>query len=272
VKYPVLRFSFGQEKFVDTQGLPNTLDTQLTYLERQYGLTPSFRHIGGRFSELILHVHQQYGQPAVILVDEYDKPILDALTKPDVARENRDTLRGFYATIKDYDAHVKFSFLAGVSKFSKVSLFSGLNNLNDITLDQRYATVCGYTDADIDRVFAAELFDLDRDQIRDWYNGYNWLGEGVYNPFDILQLFDKRDFRAYWFETGTPTFLIEQLMKRKVVSLKLDSLISSSAMLSSFDVDEMTIEALLFQTGYLTIKHRRESGGRLFLHFGLPQP
>ncbi len=270
VKYPVLRFSFGQDTFTDEQGVTNTLDTQLTYLERQFGLKPTFKHVGGRFSELILHIKQQCGQPAVILIDEYDKPILDALTKPEVARKNRDFLRGFYATIKDYDAHVKFSFLTGVSKFSKVSLFSGLNNFNDITLDQRYATLCGYTDADIDTVFAAELFDLDRQQIRDWYNGYNWLGEGVYNPFDILQLFDKREFRAYWFETGTPTFLINQLLKRQVASLKLDGLISSAAMLSAFDVDQMTTEALLFQTGYLTIKQRENLGGDYFYTLGYP--
>ncbi|MEZ5534839.1 MAG: ATP-binding protein [Thiolinea sp.] len=270
VKYPVLRFSFGQEKFADTEGLPNTLDTQLTYLERQYGLTPTFKHAGGRFSELILHVHQQYGQPAVILIDEYDKPILDALNKPEVARENRDFLRGFYATIKDYDAHIKFSFLTGVSKFSKVNLFSGLNNLYDLTLAPGFATICGYTDADIDEVFAAELAGLDRDQIRDWYNGYNWLGEGVYNPFDILQLFRNREFRAYWFETGTPTFLVDQLLKRRMVTLKLDNLISSSAMLSSFDVDKMTIEALLFQTGYLTIKHSQQAAGQVFYTLGYP--
>ena len=119
----------------------------------------------------------------MVLVDEYDKPILDALDVPDVARANRDFLRGVYAAIKDGDAHVRFAFLTGVSKFSKVSLFSGLNNLKDITLDPRYATICGYTDADLDTVFAAELPGLDRDEIRTWYDGYNWRGrETVYNP------------------------------------------------------------------------------------------
>jgi hypothetical protein len=98
-----------------------------------------------------------------------------------------------------------------VTKFSKVSLFSGLNNLKDITLDKRYSTLCGYTDQDIDTVFATELAGLDRDSIRYWYNGYNWLGEGVYNPFDVLNLFDRREFKNYWFETGTPAFLIRHL-------------------------------------------------------------
>ena len=206
----------------------------------------------------------------VVLIDEYDKPILDSLHKPEVAKANRDVLRGFYGAIKDYDAHIKFSFLTGVSKFSKVSIFSGLNNLTDITLDPRYSTLCGYTDHDIDTVFTAELDGLDRDEIRRWYNGYNWLGEGVYNPFDILQLFDQRKFKNYWFETGTPTFLNDVLFERQIPSIKLDNLLSSSAMLSSFDVEQMDTEALLFQTGYLTIKSSQRVGGQDYYTLGYP--
>ena len=187
VQYPVLRFSFGSEKYQDTTGLTNTLDTQLSRHEKTFGLSKQFGHVGGRFADLIVNIHENTGQPVVILVDEYDKPILDALQIPEVAKANRDFLRGFYGTIKDYDAHIKFSFLTGVSKFSRVSLFSGLNNLKDLTLDPRYSTICGYTDNDVDTVFAEELEGLDREGIRRWYNGYNWRGEGVYNPFDILQ-------------------------------------------------------------------------------------
>ena len=151
----------------------------------------------------------------VWLVDEYDKPILDALEVPEVARANRDFLRGVYSVIKDCDAHIKLSLLAGVSKFSKVSLFSGLNNLRDITLDPTYSAICGYTDAvrDVRHPAWHRVDDLaqplaqncraDRDEIRRWYNGYNWLGEEkVYNPFDILLLFGQRRFRAHWFETS----------------------------------------------------------------------
>lgn len=270
VNYPVLRFSFGRKNYANAEALQQSLHQQLTALEKKFTVEQQFEDVGSRFADLIEKVVESVGQPAVILIDEYDKPILDALTKPEVARANCDFLRGFYATIKDYDAHIKFSFLTGVSKFSKVSLFSGLNNLYDLTLASEFATICGYTDADIDRVFAAELGGLDRDDIRDWYNGYNWLGEGVYNPFDILQLFRNREFRPYWFETGTPTFLIEQLMQRQMVSPALDNLFSSSAMLSSFDVDEMAIEALLFQTGYLTIKQRENLGGDYFYTLGYP--
>ena len=270
VKYPVLRFSFGRKNFNNTQSLEYSLHTQLTHLEDQFGITPRFEDADGRFSDLLVKIQQNTQLPVVILVDEYDKPILDALQDSDTARANRDILRGFYGVIKDHDAQIKFSFLTGVSKFSKVSLFSGLNNLKDITLDPRYSTLCGYTDHDINTVFESELTGLDRDKIRTWYNGYNWLGEGVYNPFDILQLFDNREFGNYWFETGTPTFLVDLLIKRQIPSLALNSMNSSSSMLSSFDVDDITTEALLFQTGYLTIKNQRQIGGQVYYTLGYP--
>jgi hypothetical protein len=271
VKYPVLRFiSFGGENYRNTESLSNTLDTQLSHLEDRFDIRKRFDHPGGRFADLIVSLHQQTGHPVVVLIDEYDKPILDALNYPEVARANRDFLRGFYGNIKDYDAHIKFSFLTGVSRFSKVSIFSGLNNLIDISLDPNFATLCGYTNHDIDTVFTPELNGLDREKIRDWYNGYNWLGESVYNPFDILLLFKNREFSNYWFETGTPTFLIDLLLKRQVPSLRLGEMISSSSMLSSFDVDDIATEALLFQTGYLTIAKKENPGGEYFYTLGYP--
>ncbi|PID46914.1 MAG: hypothetical protein CSB47_01660 [Proteobacteria bacterium] len=270
VQYPVIRFSFGSKEYNRQSGLQEALHTQLSHHEQRFGITPQFSDASGRFADLLVQLHKTTGQPVVVLIDEYDKPMLDALEQPDIAKANRDFLRGFYATIKDYDAHIRFSFLTGVSKFSKVSLFSGLNNLNDITLDRRYSALCGYTDDDIDQTFSPELAGLDRETIRDWYNGYHWLGEAVYNPFDILQLFDKREFRNYWFETGTPTFLLDLLFKRKVPSLRLDNLLSSSTILSSFDLDEIATEALLFQTGYLTIKREENLGGQYFYTLGYP--
>ena len=216
-------------------------------------------------------LHEHTGQRVAVLVDEYDKPILDALDTPEVARANRDFLHGLYSTIKSGDAHVEFTLLTGVSKFSKVSLFSGLNNLKDITLDPRYSAVCGYTDADLDAVFAPELPGLDRDAIRDWYNGYNWLGEErVYNPFDILLLFDRREFEAWWFETGTPTFLIDMLASRRIDSPRLDDMLSQRDLLSTFDVDDIATEALLFQTGYLTIRGEERRGGKIYYRLGYP--
>ncbi|MDR1228611.1 MAG: ATP-binding protein, partial [Azoarcus sp.] len=154
---------------------------------------------------------------------------------------------------KDQDAHIKFAFLTGVSKFSKVNIFSGLNNLKDITLNVEYSDICGYTDADVDTVFAPELEGLDRDKIRHWYNGYNWRGEAVYNPFDLLLLFDCREFRPFWFETGTPTFLVDILTERKVYLPALLKANASSRLISAFEVGDISTEALMFQSGYLTI-------------------
>ena len=216
-------------------------------------------------------LHERTGQRVAVLIDEYDKPILDALEVSEVARANRDFLRGLYSTVKFADAHIRFTFLTGVSKFSKVSLFSGLNNLIDITLDPRYSAICGYTEADLNSVFAPELPGLNRDEIGTWYNGYNWLGEEkVYNPFDVLLLFRNREFGAYWFETGTPAFLVETLFKRRVSSLALDNMVGSSDLLSTFDVDAIATEALLFQTGYLTIHRSERRGGEMFYRLGYP--
>lgn len=270
VKYPVLRFSFGSGNYRAAGNLEAELDKQLSHLEQAFEITPQFDHPGGRFTDLLVQLNKQWQQPVVVLVDEYDKPMLDAINTPDLARANRDFLSGFYGTVKDNDALVRFSFFTGVSKFSKVNIFSGLNNLTDITLDKRYSTLCGYTNNDIDTVFAPELPGLDREQIQEWYNGYHWLGEGVYNPYDILKLFDTREFRNYWFETGTPTFLIDLLIQRQVSAIKLNSLLSSSSMLSSFDVNDITTEALLFQTGYLTIKETEDLGGQIFYTLSYP--
>ena len=270
VDYPVLRFSFGSGDYSTVDHLREDLSKQLTHLEQHFNINPQFSHPSGRFSDLLVQLYQKTGKPIVVLVDEYDKPILDALQDSELARKNRDFLRGFYGTVKDYDAHIKFTFLTGVSKFSQVSLFSGLNNLFDITLDPDYSSLCGYTDNDIDTVFAPELEGLDREQIRAWYNGYNWLGEHVYNPYDVLNLFKKRVFKNYWFETGTLTFLIDLLFHRHVSSLALNSMHSSSSMLSSFDVDNITTEALLFQTGYLTLKKQRQVGGQIYYTLGYP--
>ena len=271
VRHPVVRLSFGSGHFTEPDGLRTEVTDQLRTLENDAGVTARHDSTAARFRHLIRTTHARSGQRVVVLVDEYDKPILDALDVPEVARANRDYLRGLYAVIKDSDAHVRFSFLTGVSKFSKVSLFSGLNNLTDLTLDPEYSSICGYTDADLDTVFAPELPGLDRDAIREWYNGYSWLGEErVYNPFDILLLFRNRRFGAWWFETGTPTFLVETLFRRRVSSVCLGEMVGSSALLSTFDVDDIATEALLFQTGYLTICEEQQRGGRISYRLGYP--
>ncbi len=270
VRYPVLRLDFGSGNFNEPEILHKEVMAQLDAVEKETGVESPYDTASARFRHIIQMLHSQAGQRVAVLVDEYDKPILDVLDEPEVARANRDFLRGLYSTIKSNDAHIKFTFLTGVSKFSKVSLFSGLNNLKDITLDARYSAICGYTDADLDTVFSPELLDLDRDEIRHWYNGYSWLGEEVYNPFDILLLFDSRRFGAWWFETGTPTFLIETLLSRGVGTLDLDNILGSDELLSTFDVDHIATEALLFQTGYLTIIQTEPRGSRTYYRLSYP--
>ena len=271
VRHPVLRLDFSSGNYQGPDDLQKEVTAQLNAFEDEAEISPRDESASARLRHLIKVLHERSGQRVVLLVDEYDKPILDALAVPEVARANRDLLRGLYSTAKFSDAHIHFTFITGVSKFSKVSIFSGLNNLTDITIDPRYSALCGYTETDLDTVFAPELPGLDRDEIRTWYNGYSWLGkEKVYNPFDILLLFDKRSFEAYWFETGTPTFLIETLFKRHVSSLALDNMIGSDELLSAFDVDDMATEALLFQTGYLTITEKENLGGASFYRLGYP--
>ena len=268
---PVLRISFGSGQFSKPGELQARFREMLEPVGRSAGVSLEGATAAGSFTALIKALRESGGRRVAVLVDEYDKPILDALDVPEVAKANRDFLRGIYSVIKDCDECIKFTLLTGVSKFSKVSLFSGLNNLMDITLDPAYSAICGYRERDLDKVFAPELEGLDRDKVRRWYNGYNWRGkEKVYNPFDILLLFRQREFKAHWFETGSPRFLIDTLLRRGVPTLDLEGMVGSEALLSAFDVDEMAVEALLFQTGYLTITDEVERGGRIRYRLGYP--
>ena len=261
--HPVIRISLGGGVLKNRAALDERLGELLQDNQDRLGLSCTHTSLSGRFSQLIAQAHAQTGQTAVVLVDEYDKPILDNITDSAVALDMREGLKDIYSVLKDADEHLRFVFITGVSKFSKVSLFSGLNHLEDITLDPRYSAICGYTDADVDTVFAPELPGLDREEIRRWYNGYNWLGEGVYNPFDLLLLFDRREFKPYWFETGTPTFLVKLLAKAETFTPDIGRLVATETLLSTFDVDNIPPEALMFQAGYLTIDHVWRIPGRM---------
>ena len=284
---PVVRLSFAGGNFKRTGELHATLMRQLAASERRAGLPASTVPTpAGRFADLLETLHERTGERVVLVVDEYDKPILDAREEPELtadaregapadanaqARANRDDLRGLYGTIKDCDAHVELSFITGVSKFSKVSLFSDLNFLTDLTLDPRCATICGYTEADLDTVFAPELPGLDRGRIRAWYNGYNWRGEErVYNPWAILHLFASREFKSHWFETATPRFLVDTLLRRGFSGPDLEGLHADDDLLSAFDVASAATEALLFQTGYLTIAAEENVDG--YVQYRLEYP
>ncbi|MEN9373161.1 MAG: hypothetical protein RIR79_713 [Pseudomonadota bacterium] len=261
-KHPVIHISFSDGVLKSKAELLIRIQGVLRLNRQHLGIPlPSDwpeDDIAGNFLLLIEQSVQKTGEKVIVLIDEYDKPILDNITDRAIATDMREGLKNLYSVLKGADAHLRFVFITGVSKFSKVSLFSGLNHLQDITLIPRYSAICGYTDEDIDTVFAPELFDLDRKGIRDWYNGYNWLGESVYNPFDVLLLFENRVFDKYWFETGTPTFLVQLLSERKQFTPNLSKIIASEVLLSTFDVDNIPSEAILFQAGYLTIQSRRQ--------------
>jgi len=292
--YPVIRIGFAGGTLHSRAALDGRIRKLLRENQAALGVRcEDDEDIPGCFSDLIRAAEKKYGRRVVVLVDEYDKPILDNLSAaadilsprsqtrwtpegrhnlhlPEVAAEMRDGLRNLYSVIKDSDAHIQFAFLTGVSKFSKVSIFSGLNNLKDITLDARYATLCGYTERDLDEVFAPELVGLKREEIRQWYNGYQWLGEGVYNPFDLLLLFDTHEYRNYWFESGTSTFLVRWLKERGFYTPRLERMFANDDLLSAFDVDRMRPEAMLWQSGYLTIGERLSSPGMPEYYLRIP--
>jgi len=261
VEYPVIRISFNDGKFSTQDALEakifNILKENQNALEVE---CQEVEDVSFCFRELIIKAYQKHNQKVVILIDEYDKPILDNIEDSQVARVMRDELKNFYSVIKGADEFLKFVFITGVSKFSKVSLFSGLNNLNDITLDRSYATICGYTQNDVETSFQEHLQGQDFAKIAKWYNGYKWLGEGVYNPFDIL-LFIQKGFvyDNYWFSTATPTFLLKLIEKNNYFLPNLEYMLKDRKMLDSFDVDYIEVETLMWQTGYLTIIKSQET-------------
>jgi hypothetical protein len=260
-KYPVIRISFNDGDFSSKEAFNQTIYEILKTNQRNLGVTcDTDLSLSGCFRELIYQAYEKYNQKVVILVDEYDKPILDNIENTEIAREMREILKNFYSVIKGADEYLKFVFITGVSKFSKVSLFSGLNNIEDITLNPKYATICGYTQNDVETVFAQHLEGQDFQKIKHWYNGYKFLGEGVYNPFDILLFISNGfDYRNYWFSTATPTFLLKLLEKNNYFLPNLENITKDEKMLDSFDVDYIELETLMWQTGYLTINKVEEN-------------
>ncbi len=254
---PVVRISFGTGSYKNTAELNRSILFQIEEIHQKLGLpAPDEEYPALALRKLIKMAAEKTKTNVVVLIDEYDKPILDALPDIELSAIMRAELRSFYGVLKDADQYLRFVFLTGVSKFSKAGVFSGLNQLNDLTLDNRYDAVCGYTQADVDTWFAPLLTGFSPETVRSWYNGYNWGPEGVYNPFDILLLCDKQELRPWWFETGTPTFLIK-LMKEQPRSLpELDTLQIGAELSDSFEPENMSLPVMLFQTGYLTLKER----------------
>ncbi|MFH1897422.1 MAG: ATP-binding protein [Candidatus Desantisbacteria bacterium] len=272
-KYPVIKIDFGEGVFKKREELREQIFFVLKENQKRLNIDGINQTLtNSYFKELITKAKEKYGERVVVLIDEYDKPILDNIETPEIAQQMREELKNLYSVLKSADACIKFVMLTGVSKFSKVSLFSGLNNLWDITLEERFATICGYTQNDLETVFAEHFAGVDLEKVKLWYNGYSWLGEGVYNPFDILLFLNSsgKEFRNYWFETGSPAFLIKLLKDKRYYVPDLEEIRAGESLICAFDVDFIEPEALLFQTGYLTIKDKKNLGGDICFTLSYP--
>ncbi len=256
-KFPVIKIDFAGGVLKNRQELDVRILDILQENAEHLGVSYESTDIPGKLGNLIRKAMAKYGERAVVLVDEYDKPILDNIDNPPIAAEIREGLKNLYSVLKQQDANIQFIFMTGVTKFSKVSLFSGLNQLTDITIDTRYSSICGYTETDLTQSFGEHLAGADREAVRSWYNGYNWTGsESVYNPYDILMFIDKgKIFHNYWFETGNPTFLVKLFQANRYFLPNLEHLEVTEEILESFEVERINPVTLLFQSGYLTIDH-----------------
>ncbi|MDR1195922.1 MAG: ATP-binding protein [Endomicrobium sp.] len=272
-KYPVIRLDFAELKYSSGQELNASIEKFLDTAANNAGISLE-RNADGlipmKFAELIKKLHKAYGSQVVILIDEYDKPVTDNLSNKEVMAANKRILHDFYQVIKATDEHLKFVFLTGVSKFSGLSVFSALNSINDITVDERYSTICGYTQEELEEHFKDYITALSQKlnltykesvaAIKDWYNGYSWDGKiSVYNPFSTLMLFDKKRFANYWFRTGTPTFLLDLIRQHNRPQNFLGELTASDSSFESYNPDNLNEIPLLFQTGYLTVKSIKSS-------------
>jgi hypothetical protein len=255
-KYPVIKLDFAGGEVRNRKELDIRMLDMLEENGERLGIQMESLDLAGKFRKLISRTASKYGQRAVVLVDEYDKPLLDNVHNPEMAKEIRSGLKNLYSILKSQDANLQFIFMTGVTKFSKVNLFSGLNQLLDITIDDQFSSICGYTDNDLKKYFSEHLSGSNPEEVRNWYNGYNWTGsESVYNPYDILLFLSKKfSFQNYWFETGTPTFLIELFRKHQYFLPNLENIQVTREVLGAFDVDYIDPITLLFQSGYLTIK------------------
>ena len=263
--HPIIHISFNSLNYKDL-GLEIVLKKELLKIGRKYELLLSETSSPELFEELIEKLAAAKGR-VVILIDEYDKPIIDFLEAENlhIAKQNRAILRNFYSIIKNADPYIEFFLMTGVSKFSQTGIFSNLNHLNDITLNKKYASLTGYTQNELLLYFNDYIQEVLPDfaplneqqlleQIKQWYNGYSWDAKTrVYNPYSVLLFFDNRAFENYWFATGTPTFLINLIKEKK--QFNFNQITASGALLDSYEPDDLDIRTLLFQTGYLTIKH-----------------
>lgn len=265
--YPVLHLDLNAEKYDTVESLNAILSYQLTQWEAIYGKGEDETTLSNRFKGIIQRAYELTGKGVVVLVDEYDKPLLQAIHNNELLEEYRTILKAFYGTLKSKDSCLRFVFLTGVTKFSQVSVFSDLNQLNDISMSKAYATICGLTKQELLDNFGPELevlaeendqsFDEVMETMTQQYDGYHFhqKGEGVYNPFSVLNAFDKQEFGNYWFQTGTPTFLVRLLQKADYdLRTLMDGVEASASTFTEYRTEENNPIPLIYQSGYLTIK------------------
>ena len=267
--YPVVRISFDQGKIRSSNELEEYIKADIKFWSKIYEIDITEKIYYKSFFELVYKIYQKTRKKVVLLVDEYDKPILDNIEKKETAAEIREVLKGFYQTIKGIDQYLKFVFITGISKFAKISLFSGLNQLEDISLNQEYGDLCGYTEKELLLTFGERIKEQEIEGIRNWYNGYWWLSSKIYNPFDVLLYLKNKSYSSYWYETGNPEVLIKLIKHNKYEIPNLELMLSEED-LNRVDVDKISIEALMFQTGYLTIHKVKEEYSRKFYKLKFP--
>ncbi|SEA65104.1 PD-(D/E)XK nuclease superfamily protein [Arachidicoccus rhizosphaerae] len=264
-RYPVIRLSFNDVSYEEL-GLKEALSQALAKKAKSLDIELSFTSLKDRFAELIEVAAKKYGQQVVILIDEYDKPITDYITKPEIMDQNRSVMKEFYSVLKGDSADdIRFLFITGITQYAKVSIFSDLNNLDNISLSNQFSAIAGITQQELESYFATEIAEMMQDtpdildQIKTWYNGYTWdMQTWVYNPFSLLHFMAKREFKDYWYQSGTPSFLVALLKKNTF--REVEHLEAGERALMNFEVDPGNLAPILFQSGYLTIKHITEGG------------
>ena len=267
---PVIHIPFTLVAY-EEQGLKAGITkTLLEYYDNNNFVIPLDSNIKTLFYDLIKQLHDKHGK-VVILIDEYDKPIIDYLEfhKLPEAKINQEVLGLFYGALKDADEYIRLLFITGISKFTRVSLFSKLNNLMDLTINPHYSTMLGYTQEELEYYFSEHIDDTLRftemdsreallADIRLWYNGYSWDGKNkVYNPSGILSFFFNQDFQSFWFQTGTPTFVVKKILEQGF--FQIENVATTTSFLDQYSLDNVELTSLLFQTGYLTIKEKHRT-------------
>ncbi len=266
-KYPVFCFDFNGVNYQEKGALERALEFQLQGWEEEYAAVNANNTLGERFQKLVKAARERTGLKCVILVDEYDKPLLDVAERPDLQDHNKEVFKGFFSALKSLDSYIQFTFITGVSKFHKVSIFSDLNQLTDISLSKQYAGICGITESELRMSFSEEMEDLAAEQelsqaeclarLKKAYDGYRFHPDGVsvYNPYSLLNAFFDREFGSYWFATGTPGFLVRRLRESCFDIRKFTdrTIYAGESVLKDYTGDRMDLVPLLYQTGYLTI-------------------